>query len=155
MVSKLLCVIIILLCHLITIICEIPDLGIRHGFGHHLDPISKAQLFLKENPENYPVVECSIDGLIIYIQTRPDWAPLGQKRFLELVNERYYDHNALFRAIDNFIVQFGLSYSKDLREKWGKKELEIKDDPKIDIPFTRGIMSFAGIIYNLYPCTLL
>ena len=101
-------------------------------------------LILKENPEKYEMVECLINELIIIIQTRPDWAPIGQKRFIDLVNDRYYDGCALFRAIKNFIVQFGLASTKAMRDKWGKRELNIEDDPKIDIPFTRGIMSFAG-----------
>ena len=101
-------------------------------------------LILKENPERFPMVECLINEWIIIIQTRPDWAPLGQKRFIDLVNDRYYDGCALFRAIKNFLVQFGLASTKAMRDKWSKRELNIPDDPKIDVPFTRGIMSFAG-----------
>ena len=69
--------------------------------------------------------------------------PLGQQRFIELVEDRYYDNAALFRAIDRFLVQFGLASTKSMRDKWRAKG-EIQDDPHVDVPFTRGIMSFAG-----------
>mmetsp|Transcript_31760 Transcript_31760/g.51395 ORF Transcript_31760/g.51395 Transcript_31760/m.51395 type:complete len:253 (-) Transcript_31760:51-809(-) len=88
------------------------------------------------------MVECMINNLQMVIQTRPDWAPLGQQQFIELVSDRYYDGAALFRAINDFLVQFGLASTKGMRDKWRARD--IKDDPKIDVPFTRGIMSFAG-----------
>ena len=117
-----------------------------------LSAAEMGQLISSQNEEGFPLVQCEINNLMVVIQTRPDWSPLGQKRFIELVNDRYYDGAALFRAIKNFIVQFGLASTKAMRDKWGKKELEIKDDPHIDIPFTRGIMSFAGYLFLRYFC---
>eukprot|EP00484_Ammonia_sp_Unknown_P027905 CAMPEP_0197047130 /NCGR_PEP_ID=MMETSP1384-20130603/22675_1 /TAXON_ID=29189 /ORGANISM="Ammonia sp." /LENGTH=314 /DNA_ID=CAMNT_0042479003 /DNA_START=31 /DNA_END=975 /DNA_ORIENTATION=- len=109
-----------------------------------LSPQEMGKLISTQNAEGYPLVECSINNLPLIIQTRPDWGPLGQQRFMELVEDRYYDGAALFRAINNFIVQFGLASTSAMRDKWAGREHEIQDDPKIDVPFTRGIMSFAG-----------
>eukprot|EP01083_Nonionella_stella_P033941 92856_1 len=114
-----------------------------HNKLNALSPPEMSQLIASHNPEGYPMVECAINNLIVIIQTRPDWGPLGQKRFLDLVNDRYYDGAALFRAIDNFLVQFGLASSKAMRQKW-RETKNIPDDPPSDVPFTRGIMSFAG-----------
>ena len=89
------------------------------------------------------LVECFLLSNLIFIQVRPDWSPLGSERFIELVEDGYYDNTALFRAIDKFLIQFGLSSDDKLREKWFKIG-NIKDDPPLNIKFEKGIMSFAG-----------
>eukprot|EP01083_Nonionella_stella_P291933 993153_1 len=125
----------------------IPNMTIKdksNAKRNTLSPSDFATLITKYNPEGYTMVECAINDLILIIQTRPDWSPLGQKRFVELVNDRYYDGAALFRAIKDFIVQFGLASSKSMRNKWAGSDAQINDDPHSEIPFTRGIMSFAG-----------
>merc|ERR1712079_314064 len=81
-------------------------------------------------------------GETISILVRPDWSELGAKRFVELVEDKYYDNTALYRAVENFIVQFGLSADTGLREKWRMQH--ILGDPSLDIPFVKGIVSFAG-----------
>ena len=124
--------------------CILICFGEEQSNVNPLSPQEMGALISSQNEENFPLVQCSINKYMIIIQTRPDWAPLGQKRFIELVNDRYYDGCALFRAINNFIVQFGLASTKTMRDKWGKRELEIQDDPHVDVKFERGIMSFAG-----------
>ena len=34
------------------------------------------------------------------LQVVPEWAPLGAARFRELVEERFYDDNRIFRVLD-------------------------------------------------------
>ena len=40
-------------------------------------------------------------------------------------------------------MQFGISPNKELMQKW-QRAGNIKDDPKSSIPFTDGIVSYAG-----------
>lgn len=73
----------------------------------------------------------------------PDWAPNGAARFLELVRDKYFDGSALFRAIPNFLVQFGIAKEESKRKKWQGET--IQDDPqRPDIPIEVGTMAFAG-----------
>jgi len=97
---------------------------------------------------DFPIVSCEYTNKPtgakekITIVVRPDWAPLGAQRFLQLVEESYYDSTALFRAMPNFLVQFGLSSNTDLRNQY--KGSAVQDDPDLKIPFIAGMMSFAG-----------
>lgn len=74
-----------------------------------------------------------------------EWSPNGYDRAVELFERHFYDNSHFFRAVPNFLVQFGISYSEDKElQKLSKKR--IKDDPKHDPPieFHPGIISYAG-----------
>lgn len=53
----------------------------------------------------------------------------------------FYDHSHFFRVVKGFLVQFGITYNKEL-----KNQPPIQDDPQKDpkIPFEKGVISFAG-----------
>jgi len=102
-----------------------------------------------ETMDTYHIVECAINSEPFYIQVRPDWAPLGAARFEELVSDGYFNHSALFRALKDFIVQFGISGDVEKARKWSGNPIkdDITDEKKDDlpkIPFEKGILSFAG-----------
>lgn len=83
-------------------------------------------------------------------RTRPSWAPLGEKRFIELVESGFFSGCRFFRVVPNFMVQiglngmpmfcknmyykepysliFGLQGNPQIQAEWRKK-LSIKDDP--------------------------
>ena len=44
----------------------------------------------------------------VRIKVHPAWSPLGAARFKELVEEGYYNDTRIFRAVPNFMTQFGL-----------------------------------------------
>lgn len=107
-------------------------------------------------PENAPVstdtpleaierlrADLDIDGAFT-ITVRKDWAPLGAERFLTLVKMQFYDGIPLFRAVDNFLVQFGVSLNADLEKEWSHKKL--MDEPLMPemLPLPRGTLSYAG-----------
>jgi cyclophilin family peptidyl-prolyl cis-trans isomerase len=60
------------------------------------------------------------------VEVHPDWAPLGARRFRELIEDRYYDNTAFFRVVPNFVVQFGLAAEPGKTAKWNR---QFKDDP--------------------------
>lgn len=43
-----------------------------------------------------------------------DWSPLGTDRFMELVHDNFFTNIALFRCVEHFLTQFGIS---DIPEK--------------------------------------
>jgi peptidyl-prolyl cis-trans isomerase A (cyclophilin A) len=69
-----------------------------------------------------------------------DWAPIGADRFYNLVKAGFYDQAKFFRAIDAFMVQFGISPYPAVSEKW--RAAKIDDDP-VKESNTRGKITFA------------
>ena len=76
----------------------------------------------------------------IDIVVHEDWAPLGAKRFLELVKAGYFNNCKLYRVIPDFIVQWGIPADPAEWKKWG--EQKIADDP-VKVSNTIGTLSFA------------
>eukprot|EP00947_MAST-08B_sp_MAST-8B-sp1_P004383 g4383.t1 len=72
----------------------------------------------------------------------PSWAPLGAARFKELVEAKVLNDVRIFRAIPNFMAQFGLPADPAVATVWNSKR--IKDDPrKAGISNQRGYVTFA------------
>lgn len=73
--------------------------------------------------------------VVKFVTTRGDftvtvnraWAPLGADRFYNLVKHHFYDNAVVFRAVPNFVTQFGISSYPAVTTAWQKTE--IKDDP--------------------------
>jgi peptidyl-prolyl cis-trans isomerase A (cyclophilin A) len=73
--------------------------------------------------------------VVKFVTTRGDftitvnraWAPLGADRFYNLVKHHFYDNAVIFRAVPNFVTQFGISSYPAVSTAW--KKTEIKDDP--------------------------
>merc|ERR1740139_980903 len=79
------------------------------------------------------------------IELRSDWAPKGVERTLALHRAGFFDNMPFFRALQNFLVQFGISPDSQKHTEWMRAG-NIDDDPMPDppVPFTDGIVSFAG-----------
>jgi peptidyl-prolyl cis-trans isomerase A (cyclophilin A) len=73
--------------------------------------------------------------VVKFVTTRGDftvtvnraWAPLGADRFYNLVKHHFYDNAVVFRAVPNFVTQFGISSYPAVSAAW--KKTEFKDDP--------------------------
>jgi cyclophilin family peptidyl-prolyl cis-trans isomerase len=76
------------------------------------------------------------------ILVKPYWAPRGAIRFLELVRSGYYDGVAFNRAVPQFLIQFGIGASYEMRT--AMRENSIYDDKNEEIRFQPGYVSFAG-----------
>jgi peptidyl-prolyl cis-trans isomerase A (cyclophilin A) len=82
---------------------------------------------LKEKaPETYVVKFVTTRGDFTVTVTRA-WAPVGADRFYNLVKHHFYDNASVFRAVPNFVTQFGISSYPAVTAAWQKTE--IKDDP--------------------------
>jgi len=58
-----------------------------------------------------------------------EWAPIGARHFLMLVEEGYYDGAPFFRVVADFMAQAGFSGNHDLTAKY--LEQRIDDDPQV------------------------
>jgi peptidyl-prolyl cis-trans isomerase A (cyclophilin A) len=69
-----------------------------------------------------------------------EWSPNGVDRFYELVKQNFYDNTRIFRVVEGFVAQFGVSGDQKVSEVW--KKATIHDDPVIESN-TRGMLSYA------------
>lgn len=91
------------------------------------------------------IIRCGTTKGDITLKLIREWSPNGYDKAVELFERKYYDNSHFFRAVPGFLVQFGISYSKDKQLiSFGKEQ--IQDDPKHDPPieFHPGIISYAG-----------
>ena len=89
------------------------------------------------------VVVCKTTVGDIYIDIYDAWSPRGAKRFLKLISLNFFENMAFYRAVPNFLIQFGIPSTPQLRHL--AQELKsIEDDNSTNIPFTDGTLSFAG-----------
>ena len=77
-------------------------------------------------PDSFRVAFETTRGRFV-VQVWRAWAPKGADRFHDLVAEGFFDGNAFFRVVPEFIAQFGANDDKALNELWDAKP--IRDDP--------------------------
>eukprot|EP00929_Paragymnodinium_shiwhaense_P013309 TRINITY_DN121179_c0_g1_i1.p1 TRINITY_DN121179_c0_g1~~TRINITY_DN121179_c0_g1_i1.p1 ORF type:complete len:212 (+),score=20.46 TRINITY_DN121179_c0_g1_i1:71-706(+) len=87
------------------------------------------------------LVSCDTTVGQLDVHIHPEWSPKGAEHFLELVKHGYYSDIAFFRAVPNFLVQFGINENPQMKSTWGST---IQDDPPKQIPFRKGTLSYAG-----------
>merc|ERR1719478_587765 len=58
------------------------------------------------------------------------------------MQDGWYTDIAFYRAVPNFLVQFGMNTDEEQKQKWGNKAID--DDPSQQIPFEKGTLSYAG-----------
>jgi peptidyl-prolyl cis-trans isomerase A (cyclophilin A) len=68
------------------------------------------------------------------------WAPRGADRFYNLVENRFYDGQRLFRVVPGFVVQWGISGVPKVASAW--QNATIPDDP-VEHSNTPGTITFA------------
>jgi peptidyl-prolyl cis-trans isomerase A (cyclophilin A) len=75
------------------------------------------------------------------VEVHRDWAPLGADRVYNLVSNKFFNNEAFFRVVPNFIVQFGLSGDLAVNHVW--ENTRIADDP-VTQHNARGTLVFAA-----------
>ena len=91
-------------------------------------------------PDVFQVAFDTADGQFL-IEVHRDWAPLGAWRFFNLVRAGFYTDVKAFRAVDQFMVQFGISGDPAVSRLYANAS--ILDDPRVQSN-TRGSVSFAS-----------
>ena len=74
------------------------------------------------------------------VEVTREWAPNGADRFYNLVKNGFYDNCKFFRAIEGFMVQFGINGNPKISAVL--RNARIKDDP-VKKSNTRGYITFA------------
>jgi peptidyl-prolyl cis-trans isomerase A (cyclophilin A) len=74
------------------------------------------------------------------IEVHREWSPNGADRFYNLVKMGFYDDTRFFRAIEGFMVQFGISGDPMVNSKW--QNAGIPDDNGAQSN-TKGMVTFA------------
>jgi peptidyl-prolyl cis-trans isomerase A (cyclophilin A) len=87
-----------------------------------LDP-SKAN---EKAPDVYKAKFTTSRGDFV-LEVHRDWSPNGADRFYNLVKMGFYDDTRFFRAIEGFMVQFGIGGDPAVNAKW--QNANIPDDP--------------------------
>lgn len=107
---------------------------------HSIDPS-----IIPQGPVAYTVRLDTTSGVIDII-VRPDWAPHGARRFLELAAAGDLDGLAFYRAVKGCLAQFGLP----AKRSWPA----LPDDPATGVPFLLGAVCFAAVGSNSRKSTL-
>lgn len=114
-------------------------------------------------PEQETVLDVDVDGItpagpvaytvrldtnvgVIDIIVRPDWAPHGARRFLDLAKAGDLDGLSFYRAVKGCLAQFGLP----AKRQWPP----LPDDPPTGVPFLLGAVCFAAVGKNSRKSTL-
>ena len=70
-------------------------------------PLRNPALATEEAPATFQVQVATTKGDFIIEVTR-EWSPAGADRFYNMVQSGYFEDIAIFRAIPNFMFQFGI-----------------------------------------------
>jgi peptidyl-prolyl cis-trans isomerase A (cyclophilin A) len=90
-------------------------------------------------PETYNVKFDTSAGEFVIKVTRA-WAPNGADRFYNLVKNGFYDDARFFRAVPNFMVQFGINGNPTVSKVW--QNARIPPD-KVTQSNRKGFITFA------------
>ncbi|HEY7209290.1 MAG TPA: peptidylprolyl isomerase [Bryobacteraceae bacterium] len=94
---------------------------------------------MERGPDQYKVQFQTTKGDVVVLVHR-DWSPIGADHFYELLQRRFYDNNAFFRALKGFVVQWGINGDPDKNKRW--TDITIRDDPP-KVPNKVGTVVFA------------
>jgi peptidyl-prolyl cis-trans isomerase A (cyclophilin A) len=91
-------------------------------------------------PDEFTATFQTTKGVFV-IRVHRGWAPHGADRFYNLVRIGYYTDIAFFRAIDGFMVQFGIHGEPRVNTAW--REARLPDDPSRETN-REGTITFAN-----------
>ena len=94
---------------------------------------------VEQAPERFRARFSTTKGSFV-VQVVRSWAPLGADRFYNLVRIGFFDRCKFFRAIEGFMVQFGISAYPEVSRVW--RDATIRDDRVIESN-TSGRVTFA------------
>jgi peptidyl-prolyl cis-trans isomerase A (cyclophilin A) len=106
---------------------------------HHAPAELDPSLATAQAPEVFLVDFTTTRGDVV-VEAHRSWAPHGADRFYDLVKLGFFDDTRLFRAIPDFMVQFGIPGDPQVAARW--RDATIPDDP-VTQSNLRGFMSFA------------
>lgn len=103
-------------------------------------PIPAPPKITPKAPEQFQVKFRTTKGDFVAEVNRA-WSPNGVDRFYNMVKVGYFDDIAIFRAVPNFMFQFGIHGNPAVNDDWGESQIE--DDPVVGISNLPGTLCFA------------
>jgi len=102
----------------------------------------KDPMFQEKAPETFKAKFETSKGPIV-IEVHRAWSPNGADRFYQLVKAGYFDDVRFFRAVKDFMVQFGLSADPKVTAAWRAASI-LDDAPSPSTQSNkRGYITFA------------
>jgi peptidyl-prolyl cis-trans isomerase A (cyclophilin A) len=92
-----------------------------------------------KSPETFKARFETTKGAFV-IEVHREWSPHGADRFYNLVKHGYYDGVKFFRAVPNFVVQWGIHGDPAIATKW--LQSNVPDDP-VKESNKRGFVTYA------------
>ena len=117
---------------------EAPDSG-KPAAASYDRALLHPALLKEKAPETFAVKFETTRGDFTINVTRA-WAPIGADRFYNLVKHHFYDNMVVYRAVQGFVVQFGISSYPPVAAVWSNAN--IKDDP-VTQSNKRGYVTYA------------
>ncbi len=108
--------------------------AVRHA-ATDLDPA----LATARAPETFRARFTTTKGEFV-VEVHRSWAPNGADRFYNLISLGFFDDTRFFRAIEGFMVQFGIPGDPQVSAKW--RDATIQDDP-VTQSNLRGFITYA------------
>jgi peptidyl-prolyl cis-trans isomerase A (cyclophilin A) len=113
----------------------IPPPPATHHAASELDPA----LATAQSPEAFLAKFTTTKGDFV-LEVHRSWAPNGVDRFYNLMKMGLFDDTRFFRAIEGFMVQFGIPGDPQVAAKW--RDATFPDDP-VTQSNLRGYITFA------------
>jgi peptidyl-prolyl cis-trans isomerase A (cyclophilin A) len=107
--------------------------------AHHAPAELDPSLATAQAPEVFLAEFTTTKGVFV-IEAHRSWAPNAADRFYNLVKLGFFDDTRFFRAIPDFMVQFGIPGDPQVAVKW--MNASIPDDP-VTQSNLRGFVTFA------------
>ena len=109
---------------------------------HHRNPLTtpKPAGLDAAAPDSFVVRVTTTKGPF-EVAVHRDWSPKGADRLFFLVSHRFYDGARFFRAVPNFIVQFGVPADTLVSRTWASRRIA---DDSVRRENVRGTISFAS-----------
>lgn len=90
-------------------------------------------------PDAVPVLLNTSKGPLV-LRIVPSWAPHGAERFLRMVDDGFYSEIPVYRAVPNFLVQFGIVKDPSRTTRYPF----LPDDSLCGVPVEEGSVLFAA-----------
>jgi cyclophilin family peptidyl-prolyl cis-trans isomerase len=113
-----------------------------------LFPVTRSNAQVLKTDPSLLKLKCPDTARVEFVTTKGNftvevyrkWSPLGANRFYQLVRSGYYNNNIIFRVVEDYLAQFGVSEDKQKNIFWQGKNL--KDEPVIGSN-TAGTLCFS------------
>ncbi|WP_373047077.1 peptidylprolyl isomerase [Vulgatibacter sp.] len=102
-------------------------------------PLLQPAQLTEQAPAQYRAHFTTTKGDFV-IEVQREWAPLAADRFYNLVKNGFFDDTAFFRAVEGFMVQFGIHGDPQVAGKW--RTATFPDDA-VKQSNQKGMVSFA------------